>query len=159
MHETSNKSVRYFKQKYTKPGQSILDVGGYEGADYRDVFAGYDYKTLNICGIADFKVQDDYNWPGMKGKEFDVVMSTNSFEHMAQYWRVLMNMAEMTKSGGLIFIIAPSAGPIHGGPVDCYRFYPHCARVWAKMTDMELVETTHSNVHPWCDLMVILKKK
>ncbi len=54
---------------------------------------------------------------------------------------------------GLIFLIAPSAGPIHRYPVDCYRFYPDAFSALAKHAGGVLVESWLDERGPWRDLV------
>ena len=50
-------------------------------------------------------------------------------------------LVRVTKPGGLIYINAPSNGPVHRYPVDCWRFYPDSGfalQNWARRNGYEL---------------------
>jgi hypothetical protein len=51
-------------------------------------------------------------------------------------------MSRIVKSGGLIFLLAPSRGPEHRYPVDCWRFYPDGFRALAKWAGIDLLEVS-----------------
>src|ERR1700758_690440 len=51
-------------------------------------------------------------------------------------------MCRIVRPGGLIFLIAPSRGPEHRYPVDCWRFYPDGYRALARFGGMTLSEVS-----------------
>jgi len=71
---------------------------------------------------------------------------------------VFSEMARVVNDSGFIFLIAPSAGPIHNYPVDCYRFYPDSYRALAKYANCYLIELWHDNRGPWNDLVGVFNK-
>ncbi len=54
------------------------------------------------------------------------------FEHTEFFWLTMREMKHALKPGGLCCIIAPSAGPEHQYPVDCWRVYPDGLRAAAR---------------------------
>ena len=52
------------------------------------------------------------------------MISGQTFEHVEFFWLSLPEMVRVVRPGGLICIVAPSRGPEHRYPVDCWRFYP-----------------------------------
>ena len=51
-------------------------------------------------------------------------------------------MVRVLRPGGHIFLIAPSRGPEHRYPQDCWRFYPDGYRALARFAQIELVEVS-----------------
>ena len=47
-----------------------------------------------------------------------------TFEHIEYFWITILEIWRVLKPGGIVCIIAPSAGNQHRFPVDCWRFYP-----------------------------------
>jgi hypothetical protein len=73
-------------------------------------------------------------------------------------------MIRVLKPGGLIFLIAPSRGPEHRYPQDCWRFYPDGYRALAKFGRCELLEVTtdwepHEDAGsaPWGDTVGVFR--
>jgi hypothetical protein len=61
------------------------------------------------------------------------------------FWLTFAEMARVVAPGGFIYISAPSNGPYHGHPGDCWRFYsdaPKALAQWATHCghELELVE-------------------
>ncbi|MFZ5784761.1 MAG: methyltransferase domain-containing protein [Pseudomonadota bacterium] len=54
----------------------------------------------------------------------DLVIASSVFEHDLMFWETFLQMCRLAKTGGHIYISAPSNGSIHRFPVDCWRFYP-----------------------------------
>ena len=53
-------------------------------------------------------------------------------EHCEFFWRAFEEVIRVVKDDGFVFLIAPSAGPEHRYPVDCYRFYADAYHALAK---------------------------
>ena len=78
--------------------------------------------------------------------EFDLIVSTSCFEHDPMFWVTFKEMIKVLKPGGFIYLSAPSNGPYHGYPGDCWRFYPDAAKAletWSYLCGypVTLVET------------------
>lgn len=63
---------------------------------------------------------------------FDVIISSNCFEHDDFFWETFMKMVAATKSGGFILLVVPSDVPVHRYPVDNWRFYPDAGNALAR---------------------------
>jgi SAM-dependent methyltransferase len=95
----------------------------------------------------------------------DLVISGQSFEHMEFFWLAWLEMCRIVRPGGLIFLLAPSRGPEHRYPVDCWRFYPDGFRALAKWAGVCLLEvSTHweeassPDSAPWGDTMGVFRR-
>ncbi len=67
--------------------------------------------------------KDPYSYP-FKDETFEVILSANVLEHVAEPWRWLQELQRLIKPGGIIVIISPLSWPFHEAPVDCWRIYP-----------------------------------
>jgi SAM-dependent methyltransferase len=95
----------------------------------------------------------------------DVVISGQVLEHAEYFWITALEMARVLKPGGLICLIAPSAGPEHRYPVDCWRFYPDGMRAIAKFAHLDCLEvkTAWDNFGDhesdmWHDTVAVMRK-
>jgi predicted O-methyltransferase YrrM len=58
----------------------------------------------------------------------------------------------------MAFVIAPSSGPVHRYPVDCYRFYPDSFAAIAEWCGLRLVHSWTDERGPWCDITGVFQK-
>jgi len=155
----------------------ILDIGAcdYGTADpaalpgsYRPLFdnPGWRYRGLDMIEgpNVDLVMKSPYRFP-LPGGTADVIVSGQAFEHVEYFWMTFMEMARVLKPGGLIFLIAPSRGPEHAYPTDCWRFYPDGYRALAKYAGIELVEVTtdwaphpSEDSAPWGDTVGVFRR-
>jgi hypothetical protein len=86
------------------------------------------------------------------------------FEHCEFFWMSFAEMARVLRVDGYIFLIAPSAGPVHGA-IDCWRFYRDAYRALAKWADVECVESWRDMTstlqggqrHVWHDMVGVFR--
>lgn len=140
----------------------ILDIGGRDvNGSYADLFRGEKYRYRGVDIEADDGVaivlDDPYNIPVADGS-IDLVLSGHMLEHCEFFWQTFAEMMRVLKDDGLLFLIAPSCGPIHQYPVDCYRFYPDAYRALAKYAGCHLIDVWHDNRGPWNDLVGVFSK-
>ncbi|WP_211230908.1 methyltransferase domain-containing protein [Chitinilyticum aquatile] len=107
---------------------SILDIGSYDvNGSYRPVFdrPGWQYRGVDLAAgpNVDLVLESPYRLP-LASRSVDVVVSGQAFEHVPFFWLSWLEMVRVVKPGGHIFLIAPSRGPEHRYPEDCWRFYP-----------------------------------
>lgn len=137
--------------KHIPDGSHILDVGGADvNGTYKPIFKNCEYKTLDYEN-ADIIVSD-YKWPELT---FDAVISGQMLEHDRYFWKTLDNISKIIPD--VVILIVPSKGKYHAHPVDCYRFYPDCAEVFAEILGMELVEKVWNEQEYWGDLGMVFK--
>ncbi len=169
MHQSSIENMQKCYERYVKthawPGRSAIDVIDVGGANvngsYADIFSGgefvYRAADINADANVDIVLEDPYKLPFDDGS-IDMVISGQAFEHVEFFWLLFEEMARALKPDGLIILIAPSSGPIHKYPVDCYRFYPDAYRALAKYTDCALLDVIHDQRGPWKDLVGVFTK-
>lgn len=124
----------------------VLDVGSYGvNGTYREIFSdqeGFSYLGLDLTPgpNVDYVPQDPYKWDELPDEVFDIIISGQAFEHIEFPWLTIMEMKKKVKKNGIICIIAPSRGPEHRYPVDCWRYYPDGFRALAKWAGLQVLE-------------------
>jgi len=130
-----------------------IDIGSYDvNGSYRTLFdvPGWRYTGVDLQagpGV-DVVLSSPYRLP-FASASVDVVLSGQAFEHIEFFWLSWIEMLRVLKPGGLLFLIAPSRGPEHRYPQDCWRFYPDGYRALAKYGRCELIDVnTDWDAHP-----------
>ncbi len=177
MHQSSYNIITRFRDLVDKHFQNekirVLDVGSYGvNGTYKEIFAEtkkYDYVGLDVNPgpNVDYIPADPYAWPELPDESFDVIISGQAFEHIEFPWLVIDEMRRTLKRNGLICIVAPSRGPEHKYPVDCWRYYPDGFRALAKWAGLEVLESKtfwgssgfSDGSDQWGDSFCILYKK
>jgi len=155
MHLTAYENATVFYTEYIYPkvaeGQIpfVVEFGSYDvNGSLRPIFQGCEYVGLDLeagKGV-DVVVSSGEKTPIMDACA-DAVLSSSNFEHDECFWMTFLEMCRILKpKQGLLYINAPSAGPYHGYPGDCWRFYKDswsALAKWAKRNgyDVEIVET------------------
>ncbi len=135
----------------------ILDVGAADvNGGYRVLFRDrpVEYTGVDIedgPGV-DVVLETPDRLPFPDG-HFDLVLSGQMLEHCPRFWVVFPEMARVLADHGRLFLIAPSAGPVHRYPVDCYRFLPDAYRTLAEVAGLHLAEVRRDERGPWRDLV------
>lgn len=171
MHKSSYDHMRRLVETHLDPLRPlrILDLGSYNvNGSYRELFAHpqWSYTGIDLSegpGV-DIVLQTPYRFPLPIGG-FDLVISGQAFEHVEFFWLSWLEMLRVLKPGGQLFLIAPSRGPEHRFPHDCWRFYPDGYRALAKWGACELVDVfTDWDPHPdpdsshWGDTVGVFRK-
>jgi len=162
MHASSMENMKRCIDWYLPAGpQQVVDLGAMDvNGSYRSLVPdGAAYLGLDLApgpGV-DRVMADPYHIPQADGS-VDVILSGQMLEHCAHFWRVFQEVARVLKPGGLAFVIAPSAGPIHRYPVDCYRFYPDAYQAVADWAGLRLVHCWLDDRGPWRDLVGVFQK-
>ena len=140
----------------------VLDVGSSDvNGSYREVFGSAPFRYVGADmapgpGV-DVVLSDPYRIPFSDGS-IDIVISGQALEHCEYFWRLFEEMVRVLRPDGLIFLIVPSAGPIHRYPVDCYRFYPDAFAALAKHAGAVLIESWLDERGPWRDLVGVFRR-
>ena len=141
---------------------TVLDIGGADvNGSFRPLFNDpkYHYLTVDIADAPGVSIvlEDPYKLP-LDDASVDLVLSGSMMEHCEFFWLAFAEMMRVVKPGGYVFVIAPSAGPIHLHPVDCYRFYPDGYRALAKYANCRLVDVWLDERPPWNDLVGVFAR-
>lgn len=170
MHPSSYSKMEYFKNTYLNPNKElkILDIGSFDksgnynyGLLMQEEKWTYHGLDLNEGNNVDIVVKDPYNWREIEDETYDVIISGQAFEHIEYFWLTLDEIKRVLKKDGIICIIAPSSGPVHKNPYDCYRFNENGMRSLAKYVDFRVIEAgtnMDGSSKPWFDSYLIAKK-
>jgi len=149
MHLSSIDKMKFFRDKYLSGQEGaflkILDLGSMEiGGSYRSIFdeEKWEYTGMDLMPgkNVDIVLSDPYNWLEIKSNSVDVFISGQTFEHIEYFWRTMSEITRVLKPGALCCLIAPSGGPEHRYPVDCWRFYPDGFKALARYAGLEVLE-------------------
>ncbi len=175
MHLSSIENMRNFRQQHLAGREGsplkILDLGSMAiGGSYRTIFQEDQWEYIGADIVSgdnvDMVLSDPYNWLEIESCSMDVVVSGQAFEHIAYFWKTVREIARVMKPGGLCCIIAPSGGPEHRYPVDCWRFYPDGMRALAAYADLEVLSVDtrwesrgyEDDSDQWADTVLVVKK-
>ncbi|HNT56306.1 MAG TPA: methyltransferase domain-containing protein [Syntrophales bacterium] len=177
MHQSSLDNMRSFRDRYLEPLRekplTILDVGSMDiNGSYRDLFDSppWHYRGADMAEgkNVDLVLRDPHAWKEIPSRSLDVVISGQALEHMAFFWIVILEVERILRPGGFFCLIAPSGGPAHRYPVDCWRFLPDGFSALAAYADLEILDAyaTSDRFPPygdssraWNDTVVIGKKR
>jgi SAM-dependent methyltransferase len=175
MHKSSyEKMKRFVKDHLDNKGSSkvnILDFGSRDvNGCYRSLFSN---KNWNYTGMdieagknVDLVIRNPHDWREIKSSSYDVVVSGQALEHIEFPWDVFKEIRRILKSTGIACIIAPSAGPEHRYPIDCWRIYPDGMLALCKYAGLECLNV-YTDWEPknyadgseiWKDTVLVAKK-
>ena len=141
--------MKKFRDQYlsARAGEplKIMDLGSLDvNGSYNPLFdkAAWGYTGLDVTPGAnvDIVLKNAYSWPEIKTNSVDVLVSGQAFEHIEYFWITMLEIARILKPGGFSCIIAPSGGPEHKYPVDCWRFYPDGLSAVARFARLKVLE-------------------
>jgi hypothetical protein len=154
VHKSSLDKMLAFKEKYLESKKNvplcILDLGSLDvNGSYREYFevSSWTYRGIDLAAgkNVDIVLQDPYHWREIQSGSADVVISGQAFEHIGFFWLTMLEIARVLKPEGLCCLIAPSGGPEHRYPVDCWRFYPDGFTALAHFASLEVSEVYSQN--------------
>ena len=176
MHPSSYSNMEHFvtnhgRHWFNLPAR-VIDLGSQDvNGTYRPLFAGPDYaqhwQYLGVDTAAgpnvDLVFSDPYHWRELQDACADMVICGQALEHIEYFWLTITEIARLLKPNGRLCLIAPSSGPEHRYPVDCWRFYPDGLRALARYAGLEPIEcdaqwddTAHPERDPqWQDCVLV----
>lgn len=168
MHDTAYDIGRLFLECYSNTGQLIVELGSYNvNGSLRDFCPiGVTYLGLDFCQgpSVDIYVEAGHPLP-LRDSLADIVLTSSAFEHDQFFWETFLELVRVLKPGGILYLNAPSNGPFHRYPVDCWRFYPDSGRAleaYARKNGhtLMLVEsfTADRRNDTWNDFVAVFKK-
>jgi SAM-dependent methyltransferase len=167
MHPEAYANAQRFYAKYAKTVPSnpkVVDFGSYDvNGTLRPIFTGCSYTGLDMQAGPNVDVVSTGDKTPFDTESVDIVVSSSNFEHDDCFWMTFLEMCRIIKPGGLVYINAPSAGPYHGYPGDCFRFYKDswaALAKWACKKDIPMVlEESYVDLHGmWKDSVGIFRK-
>lgn len=134
MHPTALANARRFYEAYFPEGvagRDVLEIGAMDvnGSLREACPPGARYVGADLApGKGVDVVQDDpYRLP-FEDASMDACLASSVFEHAEFFWLLFEEALRVLRPHGLFYVNAPSNGPIHRHPVDCWRFYPDSGR-------------------------------
>ena len=127
MHDTALFYGKKFFEIYGVKRSKILDIGSKDENGSLRKYTNNKHEYIGIDMVSgknvDIVQKDPYVIP-FDDDTFDIVTSTSVFEHSSMFWVLSNEIFRVLKPNGLFYLNAPSNGPYHTYPQDCYRFYP-----------------------------------
>lgn len=177
MHQSSYRNMTAFRDRYLagreKENLVVADLGSYDvNGSYRPLFTGTAWRYLGLDVApgpnVDIVLQDPYHWSELKSDAVDVVISGQALEHIEYFWLTLLEISRVLKPGGLCCLVAPSGGPEHRFPVDCWRFYRDGMEALGSWAGFEVLEAftnpeggneaDDDDSHLWRDSVVVARQ-
>ena len=175
MHKSSLDKMLAFRKKYLESKKNeallILDLGSLDvNGSYRGYFdiSPWTYRGIDMAAgkNVDIVLQDPYNWREIRSSSTDVVISGQAFEHIEFFWLSIIEIFRVLKPEGLCCLIAPSSGPEHRYPVDCWRFYHDGFAALARFASLKVLEIYSQNgptgyddgSDMWQDMVLVCQK-
>lgn len=168
MHPSSMQSMAdFFRRLDWESPLKILDVGSMianrQVECYRDLIStSWEYQGLDLGSghNVDIIAGNPFNYP-IDSNAYDVVISGQCVEHVSNPFRWIVEIYRILKSGGIICVIGPSAGPIHRKPpitYDYWRIFPDGMEALLKFVGFADIEVVRSDNEPWRDCIGIARK-
>ena len=168
MHTSAYKNGEKFYNKYLQgnfENKKVLDIGSYDvNGTLKPIFVEGEYLGIDMSEGPNVDKVCNAHDIDLPSESFVAIISTSCFEHDEMFWVTFLEMCRIVKPQGYIYINKPSAGPYHGWPGDCWRFYSDAGKAlsnWASRNNykIELKESYIDNSsEEWKDCVNIFQK-
>jgi SAM-dependent methyltransferase len=149
MHQSSYNKMATFRERYLAGREheplTVYDLGSQDiNGSYKPLFTtgNWSYSGVDMTAgpNVDLVLADPYAWREVASDSVDVLVSGQTFEHTEFFWLTMQEIARVLRPNAICCIIAPSSGPEHQYPVDCWRVYPDGLRALARYAGLETLE-------------------
>lgn len=149
MHQSSFDKVLDFRKRFLAGMEGrplrVVDIGSKDvNGSYRGIFdvSAWKYTGVDLArgSNVDVVLAHPYRWSELPSGSADVLVSGQAFEHISQPWVAILEVARVLAPGGLCCIVAPSSGPEHRYPLDCWRIFPDGFIALAALAELEVLE-------------------
>lgn len=171
MHQSSVYIIENFLKKYGIKGRTVLEVGSMDiNGSFKKIVEDMGMKYVGIDiedgPNVDVVLSDPYHWYEIKSHEYDIIISSSTFEHIEFPWCTMVQIRRVMKIGALCCITVPSRGPEHKFPVDCWRIYPDGMKALAKWVNLSVCDIDvywdktgfNDNSDKWGDCYCVLRR-
>jgi SAM-dependent methyltransferase len=157
VHQSSYDKMMRFRSLFLDQGLKsplvIYDLGSQDiNGTYRPIFSNPNWRYMGIDTVSgknvDIVLHNPYVFRELRSNSADVIISGQAFEHIEYFWVTMLEIVRVLKPGGICCILAPSSGPEHRYPCDCWRFYSDGMQALAFFAQMEVLEASTQ----WDDL-------
>lgn len=158
MHDSSMEIMTAFSKAHDFKGATVIDIGSRDlNGTYRDLFPESRYLGVDIvAGLNVDILMDSPEWAALEN--VDAAISGQTLEHVADIPKLMESLFKVLKPGGLLCIIAPSAGPPHDYPVWVGHFSIERMTSIVEAAGFEIIDCTIGNVEPFLDCCCIAQK-
>jgi len=161
MHDTSMVTMKKFVEQYQLTERNVVvDIGSYDyNGSYRSLFLGSDGHYIGadiVEGPGVDVIVGSSKWDDLK--DVDAVISGQTFEHVSDIPLLLGQIKKILKSGGLLCVIAPSAGPVHNCPIWVGYFSVEKMSEIITAAGFEIIDCTVNDVEPFRDTCCVARK-
>jgi SAM-dependent methyltransferase len=170
MHPSSLKKMAWFVPQVVEflgAPLRVLDIGSLDvNGSYKSIFdalpgVSYVGADMTAGSNVDIVMPGPYQLP-VSDASFELIVSGQTFEHIEYPWLTMKEMARVLAPGGIAIVIAPSSGPEHRYPLDCWRFYPDGMVALGKWAGLETTgvwtDWSDSQRFGWGDTVAIFRK-
>lgn len=143
--------------KYGFVNGTVIDMGSYDvNGTYRDLVAGKYIGADIIAGPNVDVIVGSDSWDSQE--PVDAVISGQTIEHVADIPQFMTAIYSVLKPGGILCIIAPSAGDAHNYPIWVGHFGEARMREVVEAGGFEVLEISISETLPWKLTCCVAKK-
>lgn len=159
MHKSAMLRMEYFVKTYlsnVKYKMKVIDIGSQDiNGSHRELFnpEQFDYVGLDLVAgkNVDIVPKKVYSWKEIENDSYDVVITSQTFEHIEFFWITFQEMVRILKPKGLMCIVCPRGFALHRFPVDCYRFDADGLFALARYGNLKVMHVS-TNMQPEDDL-------
>lgn len=126
-----NREIEKFVRSLPPENLDVLEISG---ARFRDPWKFHSYQTVQ------YPEYDVCSGP-LVGREFDLVIAEQVFEHILHPDQGARNVYQMLKPGGVFIINTPFLVKFHPYPLDLYRWTQDGIRALLERAGFTAVET------------------
>jgi SAM-dependent methyltransferase len=149
----------------TLANQIVVDVGGKNvNGSLRNYFNSCNFICVDLeqHESVDIVIKPGDSLP-FEDASVDIIVSTSCFEHDPCFWITFKEMCRILKTGGYIYINAPSSGHYHGYPGDNWRFYKDAGQAlayWSGICNypVNVEESFTIDTREWDDFVCVFKR-
>ena len=158
MHDNSMTLMSEFIEKYDLQKAIVVDMGSFNiNGTYRDLFPEGQYIGVDIVPGRNVDIiMGSKEWDEIEN--VDAVISGQTIEHVANIPGFMTEIYRVLKPGGLLCIIAPSAGAGHDYPIWVGHFPEERMLEVITAGGFEILSCTVSNVEPLRDTCCVARK-
>lgn len=129
MNETTYSLMAEELKRWDGDKAKVLDVGSLDvNGNYRELITsrGWEYTGLDIepGKNVDIVAKGPYCFGGAVARNFDIVISGSTMEHVKAIWLWVPELVSRLRLGGMLAIVTHWQFPEHRYPVDCWRIMP-----------------------------------
>ena len=134
----------------------LLDIGGGENCNYRDILKNTNYTSVNIDQkiSPDFLIKVNEKIP-IIDNSFDTCLMFNVLEHIYDWNFIFDEIKRLLIRNGKVFIIIPFLYPIHAAPNDYLRVTSSYLKTFLENNDFIEIKIYPMSYGPFTNAQII----